>query len=56
MELIILFKITLLSLIYSLVVTAIYNARAEPVNIKSISIAFAPWIALFLYFMLFWWG
>ena len=31
------------------------NTSAD-VNAKNVSIAFAPWIIVALYFLLFWWG
>jgi hypothetical protein len=48
-------KILMLSLIWTGYWVFTYSEAAAPIDRKTLSIAFAPWIVMFVCIMLFWW-
>lgn len=52
---VILIKILMMSLMWTGYWTFTYAEAKAPIDRKTLSIAFAPWIIGFIYIMLFWW-
>ena len=49
-------KIVIASFIWSLAWCYRFGNTGADVNSKTLGIVFLPWIMMFLYIMLFWWG
>ncbi len=56
MEFILIVKIILMSFVWTIGWTWRFAIKNTEVNVKSIGVAYAPWILMLLYFLLFWWG